>query len=235
MRWRGTLNQDQSQCGLKSGKSSLGGDVERSVERSVVVGIYDRQREIDLSYPKRVTIAGCGGVGFWSGLFLAMAGVKQLDLVDPDVIEPHNLNRLPLSQEDIGKDKVRALKEWIIKLRPEAIVHAHRVAISPAIIDMLQPEVLIDATDDFRIQSQICDYCVDNSIVYVRAGYDGGTRLSIHSRVAKWDGNMEVNPHYEVVPSWVVPAVIAGALAVAKVMLQPDMEVAIDLTTLGRR
>ena len=60
----------------------------------------------------RVLVIGCGGIGSLVAMQLAGAGVKDLVLIDPDVIEESNLNRQFLwRRKDVGRAKVDVLKE----------------------------------------------------------------------------------------------------------------------------
>ncbi len=88
--------------------------------------IYDRQKELTFNRHKKVVVAGCGGVGSWTSLFLAMTGtVQELALVDADVIEEHNLNRTPYRYNQIGQKKSIALAELIVERRPDIVVTAY--------------------------------------------------------------------------------------------------------------
>ena len=57
--------------------------------------IYERQNLIkDLKIPETASVVGLGGTGFWTALLLAMSGVEELVLIDSDIVEVSNLNRL---------------------------------------------------------------------------------------------------------------------------------------------
>ncbi|VVO85779.1 hypothetical protein PS862_02077 [Pseudomonas fluorescens] len=59
----------------------------------------------------RTLIVGCGGIGSLVAMQLAGAGIEDLVLVDPDIIEASNLNRQFLWEiNDIGRPKVEVLK-----------------------------------------------------------------------------------------------------------------------------
>lgn len=66
-----------------------------------------------------VGIAGLGGLGSNAAVALARAGIRRLVLVDFDKVEESNLNRQYYFIDQIGKNKVDALKENIEKINPE--------------------------------------------------------------------------------------------------------------------
>src|SRR5688572_10947236 len=53
-------------------------------------GGADLQRRLRAA---RVVVLGCGGLGSWAAWSLATIGVGALVLVDPDTVDPTNLNR----------------------------------------------------------------------------------------------------------------------------------------------
>src|SRR5689334_7577265 len=69
----------------------------------------------------RVTIAGLGGGGSHIAQQLAHVGVGEIRLVDPDKIEPSNLNRLVgATQADVDQKlpKVEIARRTIVGVRP---------------------------------------------------------------------------------------------------------------------
>jgi hypothetical protein len=191
------------------------------VKNVTTSGVYSRQEKLDLSVPKRVAVAGCGGVGSWVALLLAMSGVQELNLLDPDTLEESNLNRLPLSRSELGQHKVEAIRNLILRLRPEAVVHAYVTPATPALVEALNVEVLVDTTDDLRAQKNLSR---TKGVRYVRAGYDGCSHFTVTSRMdGVWDLAQE-STRYRVFPSWVAPAVITAVLATLKVVLDPTLE-----------
>ena len=187
--------------------------------------LYARQEQLALTVPKQVALVGCGGIGFWVGLQLAMAGVPHLDLIDPDMVEKSNLNRLPLSESSLGFPKVHALRDLVHELRPDTTVVAYPIPVTEFLLKTMQITALMDCTDDYNVQLMCYKYCCSNSIRYIRAGYNGGTHITVTSTVAEWDANPDVaSTRYAVVPSWVAPAVAAAALVLVKLMLLPELE-----------
>src|SRR5262245_63299429 len=69
----------------------------------------------------RLLIAGCG-IGSSLAVCAARIGFNNFVLVDGDVVDAHNLNRQFYEFADIGKPKVDALKDKIVRINPEANV-----------------------------------------------------------------------------------------------------------------
>ncbi|MDT0161630.1 ThiF family adenylyltransferase [Bacillus sp. AG4(2022)] len=59
----------------------------------------------------KVAIVGCGGVGMKVAKELASMGVKNLVLIDPDVISSHNLTHQSYSIDKVGQKKVEVLAD----------------------------------------------------------------------------------------------------------------------------
>ena len=172
--------------------------------------MYSRQQELGLNVPDSVTVVGCGGVGSWVATMLAMSGVPKLYLFDPDALEPTNFNRLPLPPVKSGTNKARALREWLITLRPGAMIAANGSRADGVV--MAKTEALFDCTDDFTVREPLYVWCQENRVRYIRAGYDGGNHVTVaHS--LPWQAGTPL-ARYDVVPSWVVPAIMVAALAV---------------------
>ncbi len=72
----------------------------------------------------RILVAGAGGNGAVLD-FLLRVGFRHFVIVDFDVVEAANLNRLPFTPDDIGKVKPEAWKEYLKKVNPRCSVTAH--------------------------------------------------------------------------------------------------------------
>lgn len=69
----------------------------------------------------RVAIVGAGGTGSFIATELAYLGLADFLLIDPDVVDETNLNRLlGATRHDIGKLKVEQMGRWIKSINPEA-------------------------------------------------------------------------------------------------------------------
>jgi molybdopterin/thiamine biosynthesis adenylyltransferase len=67
----------------------------------------------------RLLIAGCG-IGSSPAVCAARMGFENFVLVDGDVVDAHNLNRQFYDFTDVGRPKVEALAEKILRINPTA-------------------------------------------------------------------------------------------------------------------
>ncbi|MCU1276015.1 MAG: ubiquitin-like modifier-activating enzyme 5 [Bryobacterales bacterium] len=90
--------------------------------------IFSRHRgllETDKLRDKRVLICGVGSVGSTCAVELAKCGVGQIDLVDHDRLELHNVARHACGVSDLGRRKVLAVRDLILDKNPSCEVNAH--------------------------------------------------------------------------------------------------------------
>ena len=130
---------------------------------------------------KKYIIVGCGGIGFWAGILLAMFGIKELVLIDGQKIESSNLNRLPVPPTWVGTNKAIALRRIIRQMRPATVINCLVKNVNDENINVLksltadQRCTVIDTTDDARIQKQIYDNIgsIVSNVHYIKIGYEG--------------------------------------------------------------
>ncbi|MFH0988918.1 MAG: sulfur carrier protein ThiS adenylyltransferase ThiF [bacterium] len=108
---------------------------------------------------KTVGIAGCGGLGSNAAVALARVGVGKLIVVDFDLIEESNLNRQFYFSDQLGMQKVSALKENIQRINPAIHVEAHSVKLKPNDIVQLFKEcdVILEAFDLAEMKEMIIE------------------------------------------------------------------------------
>ena len=177
--------------------------------------IYERQRLIEgLEIPEVASVVGCGGTGFWTALLLAMSGVKELILLDSDIVEVSNLNRLFFQESSVGKKKAEALKELISGIRKEIRIEIQDMRIEKPIDCQILRGDIFCCTDNLKSQQIICAYCKKNELAYQRIGYDG-TILNVSKTFPLSLKDADEERGYTVTPSWVIPAVFAAAAGVA--------------------
>lgn len=149
---------------------------------------YSRQSEFNRTFESQLqgwnhAIIGCGGVGFWLGIILAMQGYQNFALFDGQILETTNMNRIPVPPQWIGFKKVTALRRIIKSLRPESAIVNFPHHVTPENLDILGRMVkdagvhfiIWDCTDDARIQRKVYDWSRTNNIVYRKIGYEGFT------------------------------------------------------------
>ena len=123
-------------------------------------------------------IVGCGGIGYWLGILLALHGVPKLLLIDGDEVDSSNLNRLPVPVAWRGFNKAIALRKTIKALRPEMTI-----TVLPSRIEgMLASRVINgyssctqiwDCTDHMPTQQALFKMCKDTGHKYRKIGYEG--------------------------------------------------------------
>ncbi|MCB9182448.1 MAG: ThiF family adenylyltransferase [Flavobacteriales bacterium] len=87
----------------------------------------ERQQRL---HDAHVLVLGLGGIGHQVALSLAAAGVGHLILVDSDVVEEGNLHRQILfSATDIGRVKVEAARDGILRVAPECDVQVKELTV----------------------------------------------------------------------------------------------------------
>jgi len=67
----------------------------------------------------RIHIIGCGAIGSHIAEQLVRYGLTKITLYDFDTVESHNIANQIFTQDDIGKTKVRALADYLVKINPE--------------------------------------------------------------------------------------------------------------------
>ena len=191
------------------------------------VELYDRQTMLDLKPVESATIVGVGGTGSWSALFLAMSGCNHLYLMDGDLTERSNFNRLPIPAEgNIGVQKTELMSKLIASLRPEAEVT--RLGRATMFSLVTTEGTIFDCTDSQPVQAMLYKFAKENNRKYIRVGYDG-THITVTDRVPTWKTSGVQREGYEVFPSWVVPAALAACFGVAKAMYEDGIKVIGDL------
>ncbi len=173
---------------------------------------YSRQSELDETmheFPKDEinVIIGCGGIGFWLGLQLAMLGYRNFILIEGDKIDYSNLNRLPVPPSWVGINKAVALRKMIRTMRYETIVLTLNSHISKDTLSLLErlaqrcrtysnnrdylsvnTVTIWDTTDDARTQAEIYKYVqTQQHMHYRKIGYEG-FKIGNYSEYAVWTG-----------------------------------------------
>ena len=103
---------------------------------------------------KRVIIFGVGGVGSWCAESLIRSGIRQLTIVDSDVVCESNINRqLMATTKTIGQAKVDVLRERLLSINPNAEITALQQVFNEETADSFHIgnyDYVIDAIDSLK-------------------------------------------------------------------------------------
>ncbi len=126
-----------------------------------------------------VSIIGAGALGGPCALYLAAAGVGEIELWDDDAVDRSNLQRqIQFADADIGTSKVATLAERLSALNPDVAVRAQAERFS----EQSSPagRILIDATDNFETRFAL------NRLAH-RSG-----RAMVSGAASRWSGQVSV-------------------------------------------
>jgi len=137
--------------------------------RQIVLAELGRKGQEKLRRSK-VAVVGLGGLGTISALYLALAGVRHLRLVDQDTVELRNLHRQILyGLDDLRYPKVEVAAGKINHVNPEVKVEAISENVNEKNVDSLVRDVncVVDGLDNMRTRYLVNRACVKNGIPYV--------------------------------------------------------------------
>lgn len=105
----------------------------------------------------RVLLVGVGGVGSWCAEALVRTGLKNLILMDDDIIVESNVNRQSMATcKTIGAAKVEAMEQRLRDLSPDCRVQALKRRFERAEqLDEFAVDLVIDAIDDVSGKAQL--------------------------------------------------------------------------------
>ncbi len=150
--------------------------------RHIIMGDVGSKGQRNLLGAKALII-GAGGLGSPSAIYLALAGVGTIGIVDFDVVEISNLQRQILHHtSDIGRPKLDSARDNIISYNPDTNVVLHEVRLEShnAREIISQYDLVINGADNFATRYLVNDACylegkplVDGSILI----FDGQATL----------------------------------------------------------
>lgn len=113
----------------------------------------------------KVAIVGCGALGTFQAAALARAGVGTLIIVDRDYVEPSNLQRQWLFEEQDARDglpKAAAAARAIGRINSATQVVSHIADLNPTNIEDLlgDADLLLDATDNFETRYLLNEFAI---------------------------------------------------------------------------
>ena len=142
-----------------------------------------------------VAVFGVGGVGGFAVEALCRSGVGAITVFDSDKIEESNLNRqIIATAENIGKDKVDAVKERMEAINPSVKITVNKVFYLPENadeFDLSKFDYVIDAVDTVSAKLEIITRAKAVGVPVISCMGTGGktdiTRLKV-SDIKKTNG-----------------------------------------------
>lgn len=145
---------------------------------------YDRQMMIQEVGVKgqeklknaKVFIAGAGGLGSPIAIYLSVAGVGNIKIVDNDSVELSNLNRQILHwDEDIGRNKVESAKGKLVKLNPSINLDVLCETISEDNVSKLvaDSDLIVDAMDNLPTRYLLNRTAIEKDIPFFHGAVSG--------------------------------------------------------------
>ena len=170
------LEFDAASAPMSETPSSRIDDRERYSRQILFAGIGpEGQRALSDAH---VAVVGCGATGAAAASLLARAGVGSLSLIDRDFVEPSNLQRQVLFDEEDALQslpKAEAARRKIAQFNSSIAVHAHIADLVPANIGELlsNAQLILDATDNFEARYLINDFAVQQGKPWIYAAAIG--------------------------------------------------------------
>lgn len=172
----------------------------------------------------RVAVVGAGGLGCPAALYLAAAGIGEIRLIDPDLVERSNLNRQVLHREsDIGLPKVASAAEKLLAQNPGVAVSVRYAAIDRKNAEDLigDADIVVDAVDTFTARYLLNRAALAQGIPLVHgavSGFDGQVTTVLPGRTACLRCTFPVPPPEESVPVAGTTAGIVGLIQANEVI-----------------
>jgi adenylyltransferase/sulfurtransferase len=108
----------------------------------------------------KVLVVGAGGLGGPVALYLALAGVGTIGIVDFDIVDLSNLQRQVLHQNaDVGKPKATSARETLQAYNPDVNVVLHETPITSdnALEIISQYDIVVNGADNFTTRYLVND------------------------------------------------------------------------------
>jgi molybdopterin/thiamine biosynthesis adenylyltransferase len=157
-------------------------DQVKRYSRHIIMGDVGSSGQRKLLRSKAL-ILGAGGLGSPAAVYLALAGVGTVGLVDFDVVELSNLQRQILHHTpDVGRPKLESARDNIHAYNPDVnvVLHETRLESDNAMDIISQYDLVINGADNFATRYLVNDACyllnkplVDGSILI----FDGQTTV----------------------------------------------------------
>lgn len=135
----------------------------------------------------KVGIAGAGGLGSNCAVNLVRSGINKLIIVDYDRVEASNINRQYYFLDQIGKPKVEALRENLLRINPDLELTAIQAKIDITNVrDLLAGcGVIVEAFDNPECKQLLAEQWLGTGVLLVAASGLAGWE-NIDTVTSRW-------------------------------------------------
>jgi molybdopterin-synthase adenylyltransferase len=131
-----------------------------------------------------VAVVGCGALGTFQAAALARAGVGRLRIIDRDYIEPSNLQRQWLFEEEDasqGLPKAVAAERALRRINSGVAVDGEIADLNSTNIDELLEDVdlILDGTDNFETRYLMNEYALRETVPWIYGAAVGSYGLTM--------------------------------------------------------
>ena len=158
-------------------------------DRQIIIKGFGKEGQEKLKQAK-VIIAGGGGLGSPSSIYLAAAGIGTIRIVDHGSVELSNLNRQVLHwDEDIGRRKVVSAAEKLSQLNQGVKIEAIDEMITEANVSQLVAgfDLVVDAMDNLPTRYLLNKAALEKNIPFFHGavhGFEGRAMTIIPGKTA---------------------------------------------------
>ena len=121
---------------------------------------------------EKILIVGVGGVGGACAVSLIRSGIKNIVIIDFDIVDISNINRQVVAfNSTIGKKKVDVLENIIKDINPNVNVMKYDLYLDKnniyEIFDREEPSFVIDCCDSKETKKEIIKECLNRKIKFI--------------------------------------------------------------------
>jgi molybdopterin/thiamine biosynthesis adenylyltransferase len=178
------LAQETERGALQLATSELGAAADDRYSRQILFRGIGAQGQRKLA-ESRVAIVGCGATGSALAGLLARAGVGTLRIIDRDYVEPSNLQRQSLFDEN---DAAESMPKALAAVRKIAAFNSE-ITVDPKVDDLVPANIesllegmqlVLDGTDNFETRYLINDYAVKHSRSWIYSAAIGSYGVTLN-------------------------------------------------------
>jgi molybdopterin/thiamine biosynthesis adenylyltransferase len=157
-------------------------------ERQIMIPGWGKEGQQKLKEAK-VLVAGAGGLGSPVAIYLAVAGVGRIRIIDGDEVELGNLNRQILySDRDLGRKKADCAKERLEALNSDISVEAiGEIITEENVFDLVSDYAIVDAMDNLPTRYLLNDVALKRRLPLFHGavyGFEGRATTIVPGKTA---------------------------------------------------